>query len=101
MKKLYVMFLLFILCTVLLLGCHSNLVGHQIVGVWEHDGNRIEFGTDGYLKKGDQKYAYTVTEEKVTIDNNGEATVVEYSINSNGTMTMNGMIYYPVSKKHK
>ena len=86
-------------CIFFLTCCQSNVVGHQIVGVWEHEGEQIEFRTDGYMKNGDKKYKYTVTEKKVTIDKDGEAVVLEYTINSNGTMTMNGIIYYPVDKK--
>lgn len=79
-------------------GCHSNLTGHQIVGVWEHDGNRIEFTDKGWFKKGTEKYTYSVNEKKVTIDNEGEAMEVEYYVNSNGTLVFNGLVYYPVSK---
>lgn len=81
---------------ILLSSCHSNVTGHQIVGVWEHHGNRIEFTDKGYFKKGKEQYPFTVNEKKVTIDNHGEAMVLDYSINSNGTLTMNGLIYYPV-----
>lgn len=95
------LFLLFLVCILLLSSCHSKTVGHRIVGVWEHAGNRIEFSDNGYYKKGDMKYPYTVTEKKITIDKNGEALVVEYTINPNGTLTMNGLIYYPINKKHK
>ena len=83
---------------IILTSCHSKTVGHRIVGIWEHAGNRVEFTTSGYMKKGDIKYPYTVTDKNVTIDDNGEALVVEYTINPNGTMTMNGIIYYPVKK---
>ncbi len=51
------------------------------------------------MKKGDKKYKYTVTDKTVTIDKNGKADVCEYTINTNGTMTFNGLIYYPVRKK--
>lgn len=101
MHKRLISVILFFLCIFVLCGCHSKTTGHRIVGVWEHAGNRIEFSDDGFYKKGDKKYPFTVTENKVTIDKNGEALVVEYTINSNGTLTMNGMIYYPVNKKHK
>ena len=90
--------ILFLLALCLLTSCHSKTVGHRIVGIWEHDGNRVEFTTSGYMKKGDAKYPYTVTDKNVTIDDNGKALVVEYMINPNGTMTMNGIIYYPVKK---
>ena len=79
-------------------GCHSNLTGHQIVGVWEHEDNRIEFTDKGWFKKGSEKYSYSVNEKKVTIDNNGEAMELDYSINANGTLNLNGLVYYPVSK---
>lgn len=50
------------------------------------------------MKNGDKKYKYSVTEKKITIDKNGKAVVLDYAINSNGTMTMNELIYYPVRK---
>ncbi|MBE6718092.1 MAG: hypothetical protein E7574_02395 [Ruminococcaceae bacterium] len=87
-----------ILICLFLSSCASKVAGHQIVGVWEHEGNVIEFCTDGTFKKGKEKYKFSVTEDKVTIDNKGEAMVIEYAINSNGTLTMNGLIYYPVTK---
>lgn len=101
MKKLFTLLFFIFVCVLVLSCCHSKTVGHRIVGVWEHAGNRIEFSDNGYYKKGDQKYPYTVTEDKITIDKEGEALVVNYTINPNGTLTMNGMIYYPVNKKHK
>ena len=76
----------------------SSLKGHRILGVWEHNGSKIEFCDNGYVIKGNEKYAFSVNDKEVTIDNNGEALVLDYSVNSNGTMTMNGLIYYPVSK---
>lgn len=79
-------------------GCHANLTGHQIVGIWEHDGNRIEFTDKGWFKKGSEKYSFSVNEKKVTIDNNGEAMELDYSINANGTLNLNGLVYYPISK---
>ncbi len=91
-------FVVFVLSILFLIACNSNVTGHQIVGIWEHEGNRIEFTDKGYFKKGNEKYTYFVDEKQVTIDNNGEAMVIDYSINPNGTLTMNGLIYYPVSK---
>ena len=91
-------FMLIAALALVFVGCQSNLTGHQIVGVWEHDGNKIEFTDKGWFKKGSEKYTYSVNEKKVTIDNNGEAMEVEYSINSNGTLIFNGLVYYPVSK---
>lgn len=97
-KKLILLFFTFTIF-IFASSCNSRLKGHQIVGVWEHDGHYIEFSSDGYLKKGDQEYPISVNEEKITVDKQGEAVVLEYSINSNGTLTMNGLIYYPVTKK--
>ena len=82
----------------LLSSCHTSLTGHQIVGVWEHHGNRIEFTDKGWFLKGEEKYRFSVTEKQVTLDNDGEAMEMDYSVNSNGTLTLNGLIYYPVSK---
>ena len=82
----------------LLFGCASKVEGHQIIGKWEHEGNIIEFSTDGFFKKGDEKYRFSVTDNTVTIDNHGEAMIIKYAINSNGTLTMNGLIYYPITK---
>ena len=96
-KKVVIILCLLIFALVIT-ACSTNLTGHRIVGIWEHDGNRIEFTADGHFKKGKEKYTFSVTEEKVVIDNNGEALSLDYSINSNGTLTMNGIIYYPVSK---
>ncbi len=93
-----IVFLLIVALIFVFAGCHSNLTGHQIVGIWEHDGNRIEFTDKGWFKKGSEKYSYSVNEKKVTIDNNGEAMELDYSINSNGTLILNGLVYYPVSK---
>lgn len=89
------LFILFLTLT----SCNSQLKGHQIVGKWEHDGHFIEFSADGYLKKGDLKYPISVSEEKIIVDKQGEAISLDYSINANGTLTMNGLIYYPVRKK--
>jgi hypothetical protein len=50
------------------------------------------------MKKGDKKYKFTVTDKKVTLDKNGKAVVLDYTINSNGTLTLNGLIYYHVKK---
>lgn len=96
-KHIFVAVLILVLILVLP-SCHSNLTGHQIVGIWEHEGNRIEFTDKGWFKKGSEKYSYSVNEKKVTIDNNGEAMELDYSINSNGTLILNGIVYYPVSK---
>ncbi len=78
--------------------CNSKITGHQIVGKWEHDGHIFEFGSDGYVKNENNKYPFSVTNEKITIDKNGEALVLDYTINTNGTLTMNGLIYYPLKK---
>jgi len=88
----------YFLSLTLLFGCASKVEGHQIIGTWEHEGNIIEFDTDGFLKKGDEKYRFSVTDNTITIDNHGEATTIDYTINSNGTLTMNGIIYYPITK---
>lgn len=77
--------------------CSSDITGHRIVGIWEHEGNRIEFTNKGWFKKGSEKYPFSVNEKSVTIDNNGEAMTVDYSINANGTLTLNGLIYYPIN----
>ena len=82
----------------LLFSCAGSLKGHEIVGVWEHAGSRIEFTAKGKFIKGNEKYDFSVSENKITIDNDGEAMVIDYSLNSNGTLTMNGLIYYPVRK---
>ena len=99
-KNLKFLVLLFILLALLLVvtSCKAKITGHQILGVWEHNGSKIEFSDDGYFKKGNEKYEFSVTEKQVTIDNNGEAMILDYALNSNGTLTMNGLIYYPVSK---
>ncbi len=94
MKKIFAFFMLMIIIT--LIGCQSKLVGHQIIGVWEHGESKIEFKTNGYFYKGNEKYKFTVTDKKVTIDKKGEDMVVDYTINSNGTLTFNNIIYYPV-----
>ena len=100
MKKTKHTILLFLFIFLFVLSsCNSELKGHQIVGKWEHNGHFIEFSADGYLKKGDRKYSISVNEEKIIVDNQGEAISLDYSINSNGTLTMNGLIYYPVRKK--
>ena len=99
MSKCFFILLSILLVCFMLLSCQSKVIGHQIVGKWEHAGSIIEFCTNGYFKKGDQKYKYTVTEKNVTIDKNGKAVVVKYTINSNGTLTMNNLIYYPVRNK--
>lgn len=92
-------FILVILaCILLLSSCHSKITGHRILGIWEHENNRIEFTENGYMKKGDKKYKFTVTDKKVTLDKNGKAVVLDYTINSNGTLTLNGLIYYHVKK---
>jgi len=96
-KKNISLFLI-ILLVLSTVGCRSKVLGHEILGVWEHDGNIIEFCTDGYVKKGSEKYEFSVANGKVTIDQNGEAMILDYVINSNGTMTMNGLIYYPVTR---
>ncbi|MBR5322413.1 MAG: hypothetical protein IKU48_02565 [Clostridia bacterium] len=96
-KRIFILYLVALMIFIFS-GCHSNLTGHQIVGIWEHAGNKIEFTDKGWFKKGNEKYTYTVNEKKVTIDNNGEAMEIEYSVNSNGTLIFNGLVYYPVSK---
>jgi len=78
--------------------CNSKVTGHQIVGKWEHDGHVFEFCSDGFVKTDNDRYPFSVTNEKITIDRNGEAFVLDYSINHNGTLTMNGLIYYPITR---
>ena len=97
----YLSLLIIIILSVLLFSCSrdSGLTGHRILGVWEHNGSVIEFCDNGKLINGSEKYTFSVTDEKIIIDNNGEAMELEYYFNSNGTMTMNGLIYYPVSTK--
>ena len=97
-KKVKTVLSLFLICLLTLCACHSKVQGHRVVGVWEHDGSFIEFNKDGYFINGDKKYHFTATEDKITIDKNGEALVVEYTMNSNGTLTMNGLVFYPVRK---
>ena len=87
-----------LLCIMFLISCSAPLKGHEIVGVWEHAGSKVEFTDKGKFIKGKEKYDFSLSENKITIDNNGEAMVIEYSLNSNGTLTMNGLIYYPVRK---
>ena len=101
MIKRFKKLLLPIITAILLVSCATQLTGHQVLGKWEHGGSMIEFTEEGYFVKGSEKYPFSVDEEKITIDNNGEALVVDYKINSNGTMTMNGIIYYPVPSVQK
>lgn len=96
--KFLIFLFIFLAVFMLLTACKTKLTGHRILGVWEHNGSLIEFSDDGYFKKGNEKYSFSVNEKQVTIDNNGEAMVLDYFLNSNGTLTMNGLIYYPVSK---
>ena len=91
-------FILLLICIIAFTACGANFNGHELVGIWEHDGNRIEFTKHGYFIKGEEKYPFSVNENKITIDEKGAAMTVEYSINANGTMTMNGIIHYPVQR---
>ena len=90
--------LMLLMCVMINASCSANFSGHELVGVWEHDGNRIEFTKNGYFVKGDEKYTFSVNENKITIDEKGDAMTVEYHVNTNGTLTMNNIIYYPVRK---
>lgn len=98
MKRLFSVFLIICLFSIFLLSCNTNLSGHELIGIWEHDGNRIEFTSNGYFIKGNEKYTFSVNENKITIDENGLAMTVEYTVNTNGTLSMNNLIYYPVRK---
>lgn len=98
LKKYFCFYLILLIIVFCLCACSANLTGHKIVGIWEHEGNRIEFTDNGYFKKGKEKYTFSVTDSQVTIDTGGEAMTLDYSINANGTLTMNGIIYYPVGK---
>ncbi len=98
MRNFFITFFTICSCLLIFSGCHSKVMGHEILGRWEHNGSIIEFRNDGYFIKGDEKYEFAVTNDKVTIDENGNATILDYAMNSNGTLTMNGLIYYPVPK---
>ena len=97
MKK----FALYIIIALLLsaAACNSKVTGHQIVGKWEHDGHVFEFCSDGFVKTDNDRFPFSVTNEKITIDKNGQAIIIDYTINNNGTLTMNDLIYYPITNE--
>lgn len=101
LKKIihYTFLVYFVFSVAVTSGCGvTQTIGHRILGKWEHDGNIYEFRSDGKFVYGSKAYDFSVNAEKVTIDKQGEALTFDYTINNNGTLSMNGIIYYPVRR---
>lgn len=85
----------------LLVSCDHGLTGHEIVGRWERAGEIYEFCDDGTLIHGDCVYPYSVNGKEVTVDRDGNAVTLTYSLNPNGTLRLGDFVYYPVGQRLK
>ncbi len=99
MKKTVI--LLLFACLLSLVACDHALTGHEIVGRWERAGEIYEFRDDGTLIHGDSVYPYSVSGKEVTVDRDGNAVVLTYSLDPNGTLRLGDFVYYPVGQRLK